>query len=127
MPLSLALRRHAAWLVLAALVFGALAPSISRWRAATGGVAWVEVCSAAGTRTVRVGTDEHASRDQVPGDDARCGYCLLAAQGALPVPTRAYLPPVRAELASPQASGAVLTCGAICWRPSQARAPPRFS
>ena len=47
------LRRRVAWLALCAVLFGAAAPSVSRWLAATRpGQTWVEVCSVGGTKRI---------------------------------------------------------------------------
>ena len=70
------LRRQVAWLALCGVLFGALAPSISHWLAASGDKAWIEICSAGGARSIAIDTGP----DSAPMDKAvsvPCLFCLL--------------------------------------------------
>lgn len=71
------LHRRLAWLALCVMVFGALAPSISRVLSTTRDVAWVEVCSANGLQRVvlDLGIDKGPAGPRA--DDGHCGYCVL--------------------------------------------------
>lgn len=85
------LHRRLAWLALAAMVFGALAPSVSKLLTASSGVIWVEVCSASGTRWVALGGSDTPRDDAPTASDQHCGYCVLQQHSpALPVPAVAW-------------------------------------
>lgn len=73
------LHRRAAWLALCAMVFGSLAPSISKLLAAAQGegTAWVEICSAQGIKRIALDASGTKSPDGHADRDAHCGYCLL--------------------------------------------------
>lgn len=90
---GLARRGYSPWwlrLLLACLVFGALAPTVSR-ALVSGGSGWIEVCSAAGSRWVKLGNSANADGSSAPagisaaGGD--CPYCRLQHElPALPTP-----------------------------------------
>ena len=73
------LHRRAAWLALCAMVFGSLAPPISKVLAATqgNGTAWIEICSAQGIKRVALDAPGKQIPDGHADRDAHCGYCLL--------------------------------------------------
>lgn len=47
-------RRFAAWITCFAILFGALAPSISQAVAVSQGGAWAEICSASGSKLIKI-------------------------------------------------------------------------
>ncbi len=129
MPLSRLYRRVSAWIALLALVFGALAPTVTQAMVAGGDRAdWLAVCSVSGMVWVQADTGE--VRDQQPdggspfGDASmHCPWCtqhggvagLPAAQHGIDLPLRLTdLPP--AFYSAPLA--------ATVWAPAQSRAPP---
>jgi len=71
------LHRRLAWLVLCAMVFGAFAPSISKLLATSQGFAWIEVCSAQGTKRIAVDLNGKQTPEVPAMADSHCGYCLL--------------------------------------------------
>lgn len=71
------LHRRLAWLALCAVVFGAFAPSVSKLLAASQGIAWIEVCSAQGTKRIAVDLGNKQSPETPAMADNHCGYCLL--------------------------------------------------
>lgn len=77
MHLSGWLHRRLTWLALCAMVFGALAPSISKWLATSQGIAWIEVCSAQGTKRIAVDLNGKQTPEAPAMADSHCGYCLL--------------------------------------------------
>jgi hypothetical protein len=82
-------------LLLACLVFGALAPTVSRALASSGS-GWVEVCSAAGSRWVKLDGSGTAEGNSAPAGSsaagADCPYCLL--QHELPLlPPQPFVAP----------------------------------
>ena len=122
-------RRFTAWVALAALVLGALAPTVAQAMAAGGDRAdWLEVCSVSGMVWVQADTGE--VRDPLPdgsaplgGASQHCLWCTLhggvaglpVVQIRLDLPARLTdLPPAfyRAPLAS------------TAWAPPPSRAPP---
>lgn len=122
-------RRFTAWVALAALVLGALAPTVSQAMATSGDRAdWLQVCSVSGMVWVQADTGE--VRDQLPDGGApisdasqHCPWCTLHGGAAsLPVvQTRLDLPPRLTDL-PPAFYRAPLATTA--WAPPQSRAPP---
>lgn len=129
MPLSRLYRRVSAWVALLALVFGALAPTVTQAMVADGDRAdWLAVCSVSGMVWVQADTGEVRDRQpdsSGPMSDAspHCLWCMLhggvaglpADQHGIDLPPRLTdLPPAyyRAPLA------------ATVWAPAQSRAPP---
>lgn len=84
--------------MLCVLVFGALAPTVSRALAAQAHVALIEICTAQGMKYMAVIDGE--LQEQEPfhvGHDAACGYCLMVAQlPVLPTLEADSLPPANA-------------------------------
>jgi hypothetical protein len=121
------LRRRVAWLALCAVLFGAAAPSVSRWLAATRpGQTWVEVCSVGGTK--RIALDDGESK--APAGDAggeHCPYCRL--QSDLPV---ALLPTHEVVLAATRGESVAWAATPALrprtvWAAHRSRAPPARS
>ena len=79
MLLNLRLQRWLAWWLLAVTLLGALAPTVSRARAATQGqtgVAWMEVCTAQGMQQVAVNDSQDPAPAKVVVD--HCPLCVLS-------------------------------------------------
>ncbi len=77
--LNLRLQRWLAWWLLAVMLVGALAPTVSRARAATQGltgVTWMEVCTTQGMRQVAVSDSQDPSPATVVVD--HCPLCVLS-------------------------------------------------
>jgi len=122
-------RRLTAWVALLALVFGALAPTVTQAMVAGGDRAdWLQVCSVSGMVWVQADTGE--VRDQQPdggspmGDASQhCPWCTLHG-GVAGLPTAPHsidLPPRLTDL-PPAFYRAPLA--ATVWAPAQSRAPP---
>lgn len=77
MRLGEQLHRRLAWLALCAMVFGAFAPSISKLLATSQGFAWIEVCSAQGTKRIAVDLSGKQTPEAPAMADSHCGHCLL--------------------------------------------------
>jgi len=71
------LHRRLAWLALCLLVFGAFAPSLSKYLAAAQGVSWIEVCSASGAKRVALDFGSKKLPEVPMADDGHCGFCRL--------------------------------------------------
>lgn len=125
--------RHASliWLMATLVLFAALAPTISKVLASNGagaGGVWVEVCSASGTKLVRVESSDSLIDEPVGIEVAHCPFCLPQNQFRAPLGlgiTPLICPSSRgiivrlptAEHFYPQAQ----------WRPDRSRAPPAVS
>lgn len=122
-------RRLTAWVALLALLFGALAPTVTQAMVAGGDRAdWLQVCSVSGMVWVQADTGE--VRDQQPdggspmGDASQhCPWCTLhgGVAGLPPAPHSIDLPPRLTDL-PPAFYRAPLA--ATVWAPAQSRAPP---
>lgn len=122
-------RRLTAWVALLALVFGALAPTVTQAMVAGGDRAdWLQVCSVSGMVWVQADTGE--VRDQQPdggspmGDASQhCPWCTLhgGVAGLPPASHSIDLPPRLTDL-PPAFYRAPLA--ATVWAPAQSRAPP---
>lgn len=83
------LHRQLAWLALCAMVFGAVAPSISKFLAATQGIRWVEICGTSGSKHVTVDSGSNKVSEAPIAGDSHCDYCLLQHHSPI-VPTDPY-------------------------------------
>lgn len=78
MLLNLRLQRSLAWWLLAVMLLGALAPTVSRARAAAqgqAGVTWMEVCTSQGMQQVAIGDSQNPAPTTVVVD--HCPLCVL--------------------------------------------------
>lgn len=127
MVLNLRLRRKLAWWLLAVMLLGALAPTVSRARAAVQdprGVNWMEVCTPQGMQQVAAQDVGHAPASAVVVD--HCPLCVLSSDRLTP-PSPAFVwiglpqgPPAPACFESP------LHLTPRTWA-VQSRAPPTLS
>lgn len=70
----------AAWIACFAILFAALAPSVSHALGAARGDLWTEVCSPGGARMVKVGMDQAGEGGQGPIASTafeHCAFCAL--------------------------------------------------
>lgn len=122
------LHRRLAWLALCAVFFGAFAPSVSKLLAASQGIAWIDVCSAQGTKRIAVDLGGKPTPDAPRVADNYCDYCLL--QQHSPVAPTAFLtwgvsPVVSDRL--PLGTGGTTIFKRFVRDAHQTRAPPSFS
>ena len=126
MGMNLRLRHTLAWWLLAVMLLGALAPTVSRARAAahgTAGVTWMEVCTSQGMTQVAVQYDNRTPPATVVVD--HCPLCVLGLDRLAPPPQPLVWlglpqgPPPTSLFASP------LTLASRPWA-VQSRAPPVF-
>jgi hypothetical protein len=87
--LSFSYHRRLAWLALFAMLFAAIAPSVSKWLAASQGKNWVEVCSANGSKRVALDLGTQKTPDAPMAAESHCAYCVLQ-QHFPALPTLAY-------------------------------------
>ena len=87
MVMSLPTRRFAAWIACLAMLFAALAPSVSHAMSATGGNVWTEICSAAGITMIKA---PQGQGDPVDADSAshleHCAFCATHPTDIVPLP-----------------------------------------
>jgi hypothetical protein len=110
------------------MVFGAFAPSISKLLATSQGIAWIEVCSAQGTKRIAVDLSGKQNPEAPAMADSHCGYCLL--QQHLPfvptVPATWDFAPVSSERLA-LGSGGTTIFKRFIRDAHPTRAPPAFS
>jgi hypothetical protein len=125
MPFRRVTRRFASWIAVLAVLMASLAPAISHALATDGSKAWIEVCTAQGSKWLQ--GDGAPGEDPAPGAGhalEHCPYCKLHPNvlGVPPTPPTALLASgpasaaPRALLAAPHTRQA--------WASAQPRAPP---
>ena len=122
MVLNTIIRRGAAWLACVAMLFAALAPSMSHAMSARGSDAWTEICSAAGIKLVQATDGQGDTTDAAPME--HCDFCsthpthvalLPGNASSMPVLLgRDSYPPLFFQSSRPLAA----------WLHAQSRAPP---
>nr|WP_315465167.1 DUF2946 domain-containing protein [uncultured Rhodoferax sp.] len=65
------------WLLAFACLFGAFAPTLSKYLDAKSNPAWVEVCTATGTQRISLETGLPLDSGEPAYKAEHCGYCLL--------------------------------------------------
>lgn len=120
-------RRFAAWLACLAMLFAALAPSLAQAVAASRGEAWTEICSASGSRFIKVPVDQAGPSEPATVDLTHLKHCpFCAAQGDAP----ALPPSFGLPLALPEAGASrpflfyQSARPLAIWNTAQSRAPP---
>jgi hypothetical protein len=71
------LYRRLLWLAFAAMIFAALAPTVSKLLSTAIGTTWIEVCSVEGVKRIAVASSDAETSQQAGHTDKHCGYCLL--------------------------------------------------
>lgn len=123
-------RRLTSWIAICAILLNTLAPAISHALAGQRGLAWTEICTAAGI-VARITPDElrkdHQPARHAPVAFEHCPYC--ASHGASFAPPPAPAPEV--SLAGrPQEPATVVPLArfeATTWSAALPRAPPRVA
>jgi hypothetical protein len=126
MRLRPASRALASWFAILAILMAALAPAVSHALAVVGSQAWVEVCSASGSKRIQ---SDSPSGSRVSGDPAaqgleHCPYCTP--QGESPaLPTARPAPTLRVALGLAHLTAFVVAPQtAPVWQSAQPRTPP---
>jgi hypothetical protein len=120
-------RRFAAWIACFAMLFAALAPSVSHALALSQGETWSEICSVAGKKFVKVGLDQGERGDTSSQDGLHLEHCPFCAThaGTLFLPTNAGL---TIALIDTEATQPLLFLRSprplAIWTKAQSRAPP---
>jgi hypothetical protein len=78
-------RRCAAWIACLALLFAALAPAISKAMARQSGQVWTEMCSASGTRMVKIDLGQNDAADLGAHPSSHFEHCPFCANDSAPL------------------------------------------
>jgi len=120
-------RCFAAWIACIAMLFAALAPSMSQAMAVMPGGTWTEICGMGGTRFVKVTSAAGDVSDHAPSGVAHVDHCPLCAThaGSFALPTTAgyFVPLIDTRETHPFLIFQSPQPLAI-WHLAQARAPP---
>jgi hypothetical protein len=120
-------RCFAAWIACIAMLFAALAPSMSQAMAVMPGGTWTEICGMGGTRFVKVTSAAGDVSDPAPSDVAHVDHCPLCATHAdsfaLPPTAGCSVPLIDTRETDPFLFFQSPQPLAI-WHLAQARAPP---
>ena len=115
-------------MALAAMWFGALAPTVSHALWANDASAWAEVCTTQGARWVSLADDADGLPDPRQSPSAgvfeHCPYCTIGSTDWAPPPTLSASNPGPAGDAGPPERFLSAAHTAHAWRVAQPRAPP---
>jgi len=75
-------RRFAAWIACFAMLFAALAPSVSHALSMSRGETWSEICSVGGKKFVKVSVDQRGIADRATQDSIHLEHCPFCATHA---------------------------------------------
>lgn len=121
-------RRLTIWIVLFSVLFGVLAPAVSRAVASDNPEIWVEICTAAGVRFIALSEleGEAGSGSDAVSNDGYCPYCMSQVTAGLPPSGLPQFEPVLVEAFVPPAFlDAPRT--PFAWLSVRSRAPPSFA
>lgn len=127
MVLNLCLRRTLAWCLLAMMMLGSLAPTVSRARAflqGAGSVSWTEICTSQGVVNVAVQNDDAPPPATLVLD--HCPLCVLGQDRLAPPPQPLVWQGLPQGPPEVPRSSTPLAQTAHSWA-AQPRAPPVFS
>lgn len=124
--MSLLTRRFAAWIACLAMLFAALAPSVSHAMSATSGDAWTEVCSAAGITMIKVPPGQGDPRDADHASHIEhCAFCATHPTDVAPIPGKAGHTPVMSVRDTYPRLYYQSSSPLAAWTHALSRAPPR--
>ncbi len=124
MEWGLAKRRVGSWVAVLAILWSALAPTLSHALQSQGDALAFEICSAAGPRATDPGDrSTPAAPDSLAGSLEHCPYCTLHLATATPPPVAVKVALLPLRFAAPQP---VLpaTFPPAAWRHAPPRGPP---
>ena len=120
-------RRFAAWIACCAMLFAALAPSVSHALSMAQGDIWSEICSVGGSKFVKLSVDQDASAAPATEDAIHVEHCPFCATHTEPLvlpPNAGFILP----LIDTQDTHPFLFFQAprplAIWTAAQSRAPP---
>ncbi len=122
-------RRFAAWIACLAILFAALAPSVSHAMAASRGDAWTEICSAAGIKLIKAsdGQGDPAETPTASSHLEHCPFCATHPSTVSLLPASGWsMPLLNGRDTHPSLFFQAPSPLAI-WTLAQSRAPPAAS
>ncbi|MES2323526.1 MAG: DUF2946 domain-containing protein [Pseudomonadota bacterium] len=111
-------RRIAAWIACCAILFAALAPSISQAVTISQGGTWAEICSASGTRLVKIDAGDTGLHF------AHCPFCATHAAPLGLLPSAGFVLPLLETRESYPSLFYHAPRPLPIWTAAQSRAPP---
>ncbi|MES2297238.1 MAG: DUF2946 domain-containing protein [Pseudomonadota bacterium] len=124
--MTLTLRRYAAWIACCAMLFAALAPSMSRAFAASGGD-WTEICSVNGSKLVKLASVQSGADKLASGAASHvehCPFCATHGGSFALLPGAAFVLPVLATQNFRPSLFYQAPRPLPIWTAAQSRAPP---
>jgi hypothetical protein len=82
MGMNTVTRHLAAWIACFAMLFAALAPSVSHALSTSRGEPWTEICSVGGKKFVKVSVDQGGTTDPASQDSIHLEHCPFCATHA---------------------------------------------
>lgn len=118
------IRHRILWVVMLAVFFGSLAPSLTTFVGNAAGKTWVEVCTSTGTQLMALGNKEAPEPDSLHAS-GHCPYCRLQQD----LPAIAHAPGVLiladgSVRGVPEPPALAPPIFAAIWPAHQSRAPP---
>ncbi|RQO53478.1 DUF2946 domain-containing protein [Paucibacter sp. KBW04] len=127
MPFSQKIKTLISWIASCAILLMALAPALSHALQTKAPAGWVEVCTLAGTKWVKLdGSSTGSSEQEQPGSTSmkHCPCCANPAPSlGLPPTSSSSTPLLHLGFAVPELF-LLAPRPLFAWAPSQARAPP---
>lgn len=125
-------RRFAAWIACFAMLFAALAPSVSHALSISRGETWFKICSVGGTKFVKVSVDQGAIADPAKQESIHldhlehCPFCVTYA-GSFALPPNAGFAILLIETQDTHPFLFFQSPHPLAiWTVAQSRAPPAF-
>ncbi|WCM94907.1 DUF2946 domain-containing protein [Acidovorax sp. NCPPB 2350] len=126
MRFDAAIKKTLSWMTALAILMALVAPGITHAAGLIGGAAWIEVCSASGTRWVPMNEESGQSGLDFQGTHVleHCPYCSVHSTAFAPPPTPLDAP--RMLLLQSEVPALFLSAPSTlhAWRAAQSRAPP---
>ena len=116
------IRRFAAWIACFAILFAALAPSVSHAMAAARGDTWTEICSAAGIKLVKADNPDNA--EQTSKHLEHCPFCATHPSSVALLPGSAWSMPLLEGRDTHPSLFFQSPSPLAIWTLAQSRAPP---
>jgi len=116
------------WILAFALLFGAFAPTVSKFFDAHNNTGWVEVCTVNGTQRISLETGLPVDTGELAYQAEHCGYCLLQEHSPALASADAHWTPAAAGGQQLRiGSGNTTTPQRFLREAHQTRAPPTLS
>ena len=127
MGMKLVTRRLLAWIACLAMLFAALAPSMSHAMTSVQGDTWAEICTAGGAKMVKVGAGQDITSGLQTPDALHlehCPFCATHAGATAPPPSAGFVLPLVVTQAAFPSLYFHAPRPLPVWTAAQSRAPP---